>query len=273
LSIKLIALDMDGTLLEEDHIHVSARSIAALRRAAALGVKIVIASGRNLTLIEDAAAAISVVDYAITANGAALNDWKTGECLWQIGIPESQWRAALEVVRAREVPVEIYVDGRAYVTREDLLGAGQLGFPRVFEDYYVTKVELVDDVAAAVAGKAVEKFHIFYVPPEKRGGLMEDLAAVGPLQYANAEPHNLELTAPGADKGEALAFLCGRLGIGAAEVMAFGDGDNDLGMLSWAGRSYAMGNASPGAKRAARYLTASNAEDGVALAIERDVLG
>lgn len=263
---------MDGTLLEEDHIHVSARNIAALRRAAALGVKIVIASGRNLTLIEDAASAIGVVDYAITANGAALTDWKTKEWLWKIGIPENQWRAALKVVRAWGIPVEVYADGRAYVTREDLLGAAQLGFPRVFEDYYVTKVEIVDDVAV-VAGKTVEKFHVFYVSPEKREKLMETLSATGPLHFTNAEPHNLELTAPEADKGKALAFLCSRLGIGAEEVMAFGDGDNDLGMLSWAGRSYAMGNASPGAKRAAGRLTASNAEDGVALAIERDVLG
>lgn len=272
MEIRLIALDMDGTLLGGDHIHVSARNIEALRRAAGLGVKIAIASGRNLTLIEDAAADIGVVDYAIAANGAALTDWRTGEYLRHIGIPETQWRAILAALRARDIPVEVYADGKTYVTRADLLGAEQLGFPQEFADHYATKAELVDDVMA-VTGKTVEKFHVFYVPPEKRQDLMEGLATAGPVCLTNAEPQNLEVTAPGADKGEALAFLCGRLGIHAGEVMAFGDGDNDLSMLTWAGRSYAMGNASPNAKAAAVYLTGPNTEDGVAQAIERDLLG
>lgn len=272
MDIKLIALDMDGTLLGEDHLHVSARSIAALRRVSALGVKIAIASGRNVTLIEEPAAAIGVVDYAVSANGAALTDWRTKEWLWHVGMPEEQWRAVLDVLRSRNIPAEIYADGHSYVTRDDLLGAEQLGFPREFVDSYATKVDIVDDVASAVAGKTVEKFHIFYVPPEKREPLMAALAATGPIHFANAEPQNLEITAAEADKGKALSLLCDRLGIRAEEVMAFGDGDNDLGMLAWAGASYAMGNASPGAKKAAKFQAPSNTEDGVAQVIERELL-
>jgi len=273
MNIKLIALDMDGTLLEEDHLHVSARSIAALRRVSALGIKIAIASGRNVKLIEEPAAAIGVVDYAVSANGAGLTDWRTKEWLRHVGMPEEQWLSVLNVLRSRDIPVEIYADGKSYVTRDDLLGARQLGFSQEFVDNYATKVEIVDDMAAAVAGKTVEKFHIFYVPTEKREPLKAALAAAGPIHFANAEPQNMELTAAEADKAKALAFLCGRLGIRAEEVMAFGDGDNDLDMLAWAGWSYAMGNASPGAKKAAKFQAPPNTEDGVAQVIERELLG
>ncbi len=272
MHIKLVALDMDGTLLGADHIHVPPRNIAALRAASALGVKIVIASGRNADLIKAAAAEIGVVDYAVCANGAGVIDWRTGEWLEHIGLPSPQWEIMLDILHANGLSVETYADGGAYVTMADLEGAAGLGFSQDFVEGYVKTVNVVDDVAAAVAGMTVEKLHIFYVPPEKKDALLKELSATGPVVIANAEPTNLELTAPGADKGGALSRLCGVLGIEPESVMAFGDGDNDLGMLAWAGWSFAMENGSPNAKKAAKYRAALNHEDGVGKAIEEYLL-
>ncbi len=83
----------------------------------------------------------------------------------------------------------------------------------------------------------------------------------------------MELIAPGVNKAAAVAELCRRLNLGPEQVMAFGDAGNDEALLRWAGWSFAVANASEGAKGAAKYLTASNEAGGVGLAVERYVLG
>lgn len=273
MNVKLIAVDMDGTLLDRDHITVPRRNIDALRAAAQRGIKIVIATGRNICLIEDAAADLGVVDYALAANGAGLMDWHTREWLHHVPLPDAQWRAMLEILHRRGLGVETYADGKAFLTGGDLRRVGELEYGSAnFADYFVSKVEVVDDVAAAVTGMTVEKLHIFYVPPQEAEGLKAELEKTGPVLFANGDPTNLELTAPGVDKGAVLALLCEKLGITPDEVMAFGDGDNDLEMLSWAGCSFAMANASQSAKAAAKYHAGANYEGGVGQAIEAHVL-
>lgn len=272
MGIQLIAVDMDGTLLGADHIHVSERTIAALREASALGVKIVIATGRNVNLLREAADSVGVVDYVISANGAGVIDHKTGEWIERIGLPSPQWETMLGILHARGLSVETYADGEAYVTMADLEGAADLGFDQTFVDDYIKKVRIVDKVEEAVDGKCVEKLHVFYVPPGEKDALVEELMDTGPVLIANAEPTNLEMTALGADKGKALERLCAALGIAAEDVMAFGDGGNDLGMLAWAGWSFAMENGSDEVKETAKYRAAANDKDGVAKAVEEYLL-
>ncbi len=267
MDVKLIAVDMDGTLLGRNHINVPQRNIDALRAASGQGIKIVIATGRNVGLVEDAARELGVVDYVLSANGAGLMDWRSREWLYHAPLPDAQWKAMLKILRRRKLAVEIYADGKSFLTEDDLRKAGEMEYAPSFADYFVSRVEQVDDVAAAVAGMTVEKLHIFYVPPGEAEELKAELSATGPVRFANGDPTNLEITAPGVDKGTVLAMLCEKLGIAPAQVMAFGDGDNDLEMLSWAGYSFAMENASPNAKAAAKYHTATNQEGGVGQAV------
>ena len=99
--------------------------------------------------------------------------------------------------------------------------------------------------------------------------LMERAAACGALEMVTSFAENLEFTAVGVNKGTAVQALSARLGLGPEQVMAFGDAGNDLELLSWAGWSFAMANATDQAKAAARYVTGSNTEAGVAMAVER----
>ena len=99
--------------------------------------------------------------------------------------------------------------------------------------------------------------------------MVERILSCGPLTAVTAFPGNLELNAPGVNKGAAVQGLCARRGWSAEQVMAFGDAGNDLELLSWAGWSFAMANATDQAKAAARYVTGSNTEAGVAMAVER----
>ena len=264
MSIKLIALDMDGTLLDNDHATVPPRNVAALRAASERGVKIAIASGRAWCLVEDVAREMGFVDYAVLANGAAIRDVRTGECLYREGMGEEQVRAIVRLLRARDIPFEVYQNGRSYmdgscgVEKAKAAAVVSPAFAKVLFEH----MTYTDDMERTLAGDMAEKFNVFHVEPEEREELLAAIAATGPVACASSTASNLEITSPKADKGAALAVLCGRLGITPEEVMAFGDAENDLGMLSWAGCSFAMANGSKGAKAAAKRITGPNHEAG-----------
>ena len=273
MDIKLIALDLDGTLLGADHAHIPQRNLDALRAAAERGVRIAIASGRSWSLIRETARDLGPVRYGITANGAYVLDAVTGETMGQTGMDREQCAAIIGILRRYDLPYELYIDGDNYVQRSELEGMAQYALSDQFRDMFLRNATIVDDMLAALDAGTPEKFDVFYVPPEVHDPLLAELEATGPFGRAGALGSNLEITAVGANKGAALAALSAQMGLTAGEVMAFGDADNDLEMLSWAGWSFAMGNACPAAKAAARYTTGTNAEGGVGMAVEQYVLG
>ena len=122
-------------------------------------------------------------------------------------------------------------------------------------------------------GEPLQKLQCFVVDPADRPAIMDELRRRFPgLDVTWSLPHNIEVGAAAARKGEALRFLCSYLGFTLANAAAFGDGPNDVSMLSAAGAGVAMGNAVPEALAAAKYRTAPNTEDGVAQFIERYIL-
>lgn len=272
MDIKLIALDMDGTLLDRDHSTVPARNVEALRAAAERGVEIVIASGRSWSLIRETVTPLGLVRYALTANGALTLDTAAGQVLDKVPMDRVQCAAIVEALRRHSLAYELYADGENYVQRNELEGMREFALSPAFEEMFLRNVTLVDDMMDVVKTRLAEKFDIFYVPDQVRAPLLAELSATGPFSGAGALGTNLELTAAGANKGAALARLCERLDITPEQVMAFGDGDNDLEMLSWAGCSFAMGNAPEAVKAAAKRVTGANYEGGVGMAIEKYLL-
>ena len=274
LEIKLIALDLDGTLLDTDHATIPRRNLDALRKAAAdKGVRLAIASGRSWSLIRDTAKALGPVRYGITANGGFTVDAATGETMGRSGMGRDQSAAVIALLRKYGLPYEIYIGGENYVQRSDLAGIEQFVLSEAFRDVFMRNATWVEDMLDALENGDVEKFDVFYVPAERRAALLAELEHAGPFAQSGALGSNLEITAAGVSKGRALAELSARLGLVPEQVMAFGDADNDLEMLSWAGWSFAMENAVPAAKKAARFLTGSNHQGGVGMAVERYVLG
>lgn len=271
MNIKLIATDMDGTLLDADRFTVPPRNLAAIRAASARGIQFAIASGRSWSLISATAETIGCVDYGITANGGFLAD-AAGAPLWERPMPADQCREIIRVLRARNIAFEAYCQGQNYLENWAMAGAASFSTSKDFTDFYISRVHLTDDMAGAVEGRGFEKFHVFRVDPSVRADVLRELASTGPFASASADSDNLELTAPGVHKALALEELCRRLGIAPSEVMAFGDAENDLEMLAWAGESFAMANATDSAKAAAKHLTASNREGGLGQAIERYIL-
>lgn len=272
MPIKLIALDMDGTLLSSDHVTVSARNLAALKAAADRGVQLAIASGRSWTLVRETVERLGCMHYAITANGANIRDIKASQTLGQIGMDREQCKAVVRVLHAHSLPYELYIDGETYVERGGVETVEVIGFPENFMEMFRRVARQTDDMCAEVERGIPEKFDVFYVPPDIRAQVEREIEATGPLANAGALENNMELNSAHANKGVALAKLCAELGIAPEEVMAFGDADNDPEMLSWAGWSFAMANGTEAAKAAAKYLAPPNTESGVGQMVEKYVL-
>lgn len=272
MSIKLIAMDMDGTLLDDDHATVPARNIAALQRAREKGVKLVIASGRTWSLIWDAAEQLGGVDYAILANGAAIREAETGKHIYENGFPNPQAAALIQLLLKEKLPFEMYSYGQNYVQQGEATRLSQGLFSEAFVKRYLASVKVVPDLIKALEGRTMEKINLFYAPPEQRERIRKLAELTGPMELTNSLEGNMEFNYGGASKGKALTALAAHLGLTSDEVMAFGDANNDLTMLRWAGWSFAMANASEEAKAAAKRLTASNHEAGVGQAVEKFVL-
>lgn len=267
--IRLIALDMDGTLLASDHATIPERNRNALRAAAAKGVKIAIATGRSWSLVQETAQTLGCVSYAITANGALALDTADEAPLVKFPMDSQRCVEIIRVLRKYGLYYELYVDGKNYMQADELEGAREYCLSDAFYEMFRRHVALRPDMAAFAAGVLPEKFDIFYVDADKRDEVVAELLSDGPLEVTGALQTNLELTARGVSKGRALAALAEKLGLNASQVMAFGDADNDLEMLAWAEWSFAMENGTDQAKTAAHFLTGRNDEGGVGMAVEK----
>ena len=270
--IRLICLDMDGTLLDDDHATVPPRNVAALRAAAERGAAVTIASGRAWSLLRAVDAQIGVTRYAVLSNGAAVLDVATGEWIYRRPMDPAARRTILTLLLDWGLPFEVYCEGENYIQADRTEQVVGSALSPEFAQVLRLVSHFPEDLNAALEGKAVEKIHIFRVPPERRQELLEVVEDCGPLAVTTSFGENMELTAPGVNKGSAVQALCEKLGLEPDQVMAFGDAGNDLELLAWAGWSFAMANASAEARATARYLTGTNREGGVGMAVEQYLL-
>ncbi len=269
--VALIALDLDGTLLNERK-ELSPRNRAALEAAYASGIEIVPSTGRFYRGIPEVVRALPFIRRAITINGAHVVDLKTEETVYSAEIPRDDAVAFMVYLDSLPVIYDCYVDGWGYITAQMQESA---------EDYidYAPSLQMVrtlrspvPELKAFLKGqeKGVQKMQLFTRDIPFRDSLIPVLAANYPeLSITSSLPNNIEINCAGADKGRALLALAEYLGIPRERTMAFGDGTNDLSMLAAAGCGVAMGNAHPSVKAAADRITADNDSDGVALVIEQ----
>ncbi|GAA3212500.1 HAD family hydrolase [Actinocorallia longicatena] len=258
---KLIASDLDGTLLGADGT-VSPRTAAALRTARASGAGFVMVTGRPARWIHQIADQVDHAGYAICANGALIYDLSTEQVVSSSCIPP---RTLGEVV------------ARLRDAFPDLRFAVEYGQGFVFE----ARFNLGSWDAKALQGRPVDDAELIATPAVKLLALhptadpteLADRAAkeVGDLVTVTHSSFRalLEISALGVTKATALAGYCDARGLTAADVVAFGDMPNDLPMLAWAGRPYAMANAHPAVLAAVADHTGANTEDGVAQVLER----
>jgi Cof subfamily protein (haloacid dehalogenase superfamily) len=256
---RLVASDLDGTLVRTDGT-VSSRSRDALMRARDAGATIAVVTGRPPRWMHMVAEQTGHTGVALVANGAAVYDL-TSETLIRTDplLPEQ----SLEVIeRIRAVVPDVRFAGETGGTF-----LRETGYRSDFGDHDQTRV--VD--AADVAGEPLLKLLARTPSLDADQFLAAALAVVGPELATLTHSSRgglLEMSAAGVSKASALARAAESLGLAAAEAVAFGDMPNDLPMLAWAGRSWAVANAHPAVLAAAGAVTASNDDDGVAAVLE-----
>jgi len=274
--IKLIAFDLDGTLLTDDK-RLTEYTRKMLRKATESGIEIVPATGRPLTAVPEMLLDFPGIRYIITSNGARIIGTKEKEILYEELLPREKAKEILDIFAKYDTMREVFFNGQGYVDKADLSIVERYIRTPVMAEYIRTTRKPVDDIDRLICqaeGDADKVQGIFVNPTEKAEALIKikkiDGVEVSGTLAGNI--NNIEVNAAGVHKGAALLWLGKRLGIETEEIMAFGDGANDISMLEAAGIGVAMANGIQDAKDAADAVALSNEEDGVAAYVEKYVL-
>ena len=258
--VAAVACDLDRTLTWEDGA-LRPRTTAALQAARSAGIHVVIATGRMYRSVLPYAQAVGIETPLVCYQGAAVVDPKTGDWLLHEPIPLELAREAIGAVEDAGFGLNCYVD-------DDLCVAAITDNARAYADFQSiplhevgplldwierppTKLVVVDDP---------DRLDVLRPRLEERFGER--------LFIAKSLPYFLELASPAISKGTGLAFVAGQLGFAAEHTVAFGDGENDLELLEWAGFAVAVENAHDGLKARADWICPGAADEGVAQVLE-----
>ncbi|HEV2580521.1 MAG TPA: Cof-type HAD-IIB family hydrolase [Ktedonobacteraceae bacterium] len=262
---RLLAIDLDGTLLTpRPHKHITVRAKLALRRAVDAGMTLVIATGQNLAVLQNTCGDLQLNGPQIIENGAVIADLH-GHIYHEHYLPTEHVLPALELLRAFGFYRAYHTIHRVYVDKNT---------PRARE-WYRPPVPPVIEVANVAALHPLPCVKVVGIGAEERIRALRDSfeqRLAGKLYVTQSAFDLVEFLHPDVSKGHALQQIAADLGIVPEDVVAFGDNHNDIGMLRFAGLGVAMGNAHDEVKAEADYVTLSNAEDGVAVAIEEMIL-
>lgn len=266
MSIQLIAIDIDGTLLTTKK-ELTERVKAAIRRAREKGVYIVLCTGRPLPGVTSLLQELDLVndrDFVITYNGSMIQQTGNGAILAEFSMSYEDLERVAKYAEAHGLHYHAIDHEAIYVPTEDI------GYYSQYESELtgmpIAQVSLQD----IPSDKTFTKM-MYIEQPELLAPFVENLPKELTDHYTllRSAPFYLEVLHPKASKGQAVATLAAHLGFEQSQVMCIGDNENDLDMIEYAGIGVAMGNAVDSVKSVANHITATNDEHGVALAIEQ----
>ncbi|MDT0149391.1 Cof-type HAD-IIB family hydrolase [Priestia aryabhattai] len=239
---KLIALDMDGTLLNNQQ-EISEENRAAIAKAQEQGVHVVLSTGRSLLTCREYAQSLQLSSYLITVNGSEI------------------WDESGQLVERKLIEAS-HIEKMWNLTQEHKLNFWAVTTDKVWRD------EFPEDIASQ------EWLKFGYDIPDDalREEVLKQIAGISDFEISNSSLTNLEINALGINKAKGIMTVCERLGISMDEVIAMGDSLNDMAMIEAAGCGIAMGNAQEAVKEAADWVTDTNVNNGVAKAISHWVL-
>lgn len=266
-NVRLIALDLDGTLLN-DAKELTERTQRALEAASRSGIEVVLSTGRPVTALPQEVAHFPYIKYALTADGARIENLRTGELLFEGLIPKEMVRPIYDIFDDYDVIEEIYIKGQGYISERDIDHLEEYTTNPAHAAYARRTRKRVADIHDLL-DQDIDKAHALFKSFEDREDAMRRIREIADLELCDAFPINLEVSAPGINKGEGLKILGEKLGIKTKDMMAFGDSNNDAAMLQTAGVAVVMDNAYESVKEMADVIAPSNEEDGVAAVIEQ----
>lgn len=267
----IIALDLDGTLLNSKK-ELSEGNLAALKKAADAGWEIVPTTGRFYGGMPDFIWGLPFVHYAITINGAYVEDLLEGNEIYTAEMPYKQAIDIMKYLDKLPVIYDCYMDNDAFMTEALKAKVDEIvENPRIRKMFYDLR-KPVPELKEFLENRVqdVQKIQFFTKDADLRLHLLEELPKVFEnIAVSSSSPQNIEINQAKATKGLALIALAEYLGLDRSKTIAMGDGLNDISMLEEAGIGIAMANGCDEALDAADWVTSHCDEDGVAKAIEK----
>ena len=276
--IKLVALDLDGTLFDNSS-RISKRNLTAIRSITDTGIHVVISTGRPFEGIPFDQIKGTGINYAITANGSGIYEISTGKCLYENAMDEELVTPILNFLLTRDIHMDAFIGGKGYTPIQCVETAQKLTVPSSIKNYIITTRTRLDNILQFIHENQlkVQKMTLNFYPAAD--GTLIDRETVRKFLVSNPSIttvcggyNNLEFTRADANKGVGLRKLAETLGVNPDATMAIGDTENDLAIIEAAGIGVAMGNATDAVKARADYVTTTNTKDGVAAAIEHFIL-
>ena len=269
MAIKRVAIDMDGTLLNPQHLITPAVK-SAITRARDQGVAVVLATGRPYVGVQRYLEELDLAlpgQYCITFNGALVQQAASGEPVAEVTLGFDDYLYVEQLARELGVHFQAFERDYLYTPNKDI------------SEYTIHEASLT---GIALRYRAVEEMDPQTRFPKlmmiDRADLLDSAIRRLPAEtrerytILKSAPYFLEILDPRVNKGQGVKMLAEKLGLQQHEVMAIGDQENDLSMIEYAGMGVAMGNAIDSVKQIAQFITKTNMEDGVAYAIEELVL-
>ncbi len=260
---KLIAVDVDGTLFDSEN-RLSEENIEAVQKVQDLGIKVVPFTGRAFYTLEEAAKAMKLRDAVATQNGSIVVNPIDGSIIFSHLISPQKVAGIITYAHEKGLFPLIYQGDRVY-------GGLKGKYLEIFEKTMNMKVDYAEDLLKVYSGEPLGKILILDEPERIREFYSWLLGTYGSEIFA-AFSYDFALEIGSISKGRSMLMVAGHFGIQPDEIMAIGDGENDMEMMSIAGFSVAMENAMDEVKSQADFVTLSNNHSGVAYAINKFIL-
>ena len=265
---KLVAIDMDGTLLKGDKT-VSERTKSAIQSAREMGVTVVLATGRPIEGVSKYLEELDMYtdkDYVLSYNGALVQKTKSKESIAKIALEGSDLHYLKKLSNELGVNIHAFSEEKGLITPKNSkyteveaninnIKINEIDIDAISDDEVIIKIMMIDE--PEILGPAIDKLPKY---------VFEKYTVV------RSTPYFLEFLNKEVNKGVGVEMLAKHLGIKREEIITLGDAGNDLHMIEYAGLGIAMGNAFDEVKEAADYITDTNENDGVAKAIEKFIL-
>jgi Cof subfamily protein (haloacid dehalogenase superfamily) len=271
MKYRLVALDLDGTLLDSA-VQIRRQTIDALQQARDRGVQVMIVTGRHHTAVHAYWARLDLELPAICCNGAYVYDFRAGKPLAGDPFTRAEARELLGIVRAHSIHATIYTGVAMSYEKDRRHLANMRQWGTTLPEPVRPRLALVDSFDWLIdEAEIIWKFLIASDDPAALDTFMRVVRARG-FECVRSSRDRIDIARPGNSKGRRLAEFIAQRNILPREVMAFGDQDNDKDMLELVGFGVAMGNSRPEVRASADYVTGTNDSDGIAEALQRFVL-
>ena len=269
-NIKLVASDLDGTLLNKNK-EITPRLFAALKKLDELGIYFVPSTGRPFGTVPQAIKELPFLKYVITSNGATIYDAVEQKNIIENYLTPEAVDAVIEIARELPVITEYFIEGKAYIAKKVYDDLSPFNLTESHVTYIKNSRTPVEDFWNEMKrnNTVLENINLVFADMELRKETWDRLKALGFASVTAATTKNIEITSLYATKAKALEKLCEVLGFTRENVLAMGDGDNDMPMIQFAGIGIAMENGEEHIKQAADIIADDCNDFGAAKILEQ----